>query len=107
MNILNQCIFQWAVLNPEQVAVAKAAALAKDLDWAADYDFSTLGLGCAGQLARTQSLIASDAFSSNLDAVLNAAKAKLATGLVISQEISHHLQVTNKGTQRHDILYGV
>lgn len=26
-NILNQCIFQWAVLNGEQVAVAKAAAL--------------------------------------------------------------------------------
>jgi len=77
---LNQCIYQWAVLNQEQVTVAQAAALTKEFDWAADYDWETLGLGCAAQLDRTQSLIASSTFSSNIDAVLNAAKAKLAPG---------------------------
>jgi hypothetical protein len=80
VDVLNQCIYQWAVLNQEQVIVAKLAALDKKYEWAADYDWDKLGLGCAGQLDQTQSLIASNSFSNNLDAVLNATKAKLAPG---------------------------
>ncbi|PWY96628.1 fibronectin type III domain protein [Aspergillus sclerotioniger CBS 115572] len=77
-NILNQCIFQWAVLNSNQVAVTKAAALADpDYTWAGSYDWDSLGLGCDGQLARTRNLIAGDAFSKSLDSVIEAAKAKL------------------------------
>lgn len=80
VNILNQCIYQWSVLNQEQVAVAKLAALDKKYEWAAGFDWDTLGRGCEGQLDHTQSLIDSGTFSSNLDAVLNAAKAKLIQG---------------------------
>jgi hypothetical protein len=77
-NILNQCIFQWAVVNSEQVMVAKAAALAdKDYKWAADFDWDRIGRGCEGQLARSKGIIAGDAFSRSLDSVIAAAKKKL------------------------------
>jgi len=81
--ILNQCIFQWAVLNWAQVTLAQiVAAFDSDYDWAADYDFEPLGRGCDAQLARSASLIASSKFSSRLDAILSAAKAKLSNGFV-------------------------
>ncbi|KAH7128006.1 SGNH hydrolase-type esterase domain-containing protein [Dactylonectria estremocensis] len=83
VNILNQCIFQWAVVNQEQVAVAKLAALDKNYDWTRDFDWDKLGRGCAGQLDLTQALIDSEGFSSNLDAVLAAAKGKLAQDGII------------------------
>ncbi|KAF7164134.1 hypothetical protein CNMCM5623_008824 [Aspergillus felis] len=77
-NILNQCIFQWAVLNSEQVTVAKAAALADpNYKWAADFNWDAVGRGCEGQLARTKGNIAGDAFSRSLDSVIAAAKQKL------------------------------
>ncbi|THC88424.1 hypothetical protein EYZ11_012126 [Aspergillus tanneri] len=77
-NILNQCIFQWAVFNPNQVNAAKTAALADPkYAWAKTFDWDSLGLGCDGQLARTKKLIAGDAFSKSLDSVISAAKAKL------------------------------
>jgi hypothetical protein len=80
---LNQCIFQWAVFNWEQVTVAEIAAeFDAKYDWASDYDFEPLGYGCDAQLARTASLLASSDFSSKLDAVLSAAKAKLSARLV-------------------------
>ena len=41
------------------------------------------GAAASGQLYRTVSLIASSDFSNSLDAVLSAAKAKLADGFVI------------------------
>lgn len=82
-NILNQCIFQWAVLNPNQVDVAKAATFADSkYAWAKNFDWDSLGLGCDGQLARTKQLIAGDAFSKSLDSVISAAKAKLGSELV-------------------------
>ncbi|CAM1510069.1 Fc.00g004040.m01.CDS01 [Cosmosporella sp. VM-42] len=60
VDILNQCIFQWAVFDWKQVE------------------------GCALQLYHTQEIIESDDFSKNLDAVLFVAKNKLAseTGLM-------------------------
>ncbi|KAJ6439023.1 Lipase 1 [Purpureocillium lavendulum] len=81
LNILNQCIFQWGVVNAEQVSAAKLAALDKNFDWAADYDWDALGRGCEGQLARSQALIESPSFSQKLDAVLDASKKKLAKGV--------------------------
>ncbi|KAH6712549.1 SGNH hydrolase-type esterase domain-containing protein [Leptodontidium sp. MPI-SDFR-AT-0119] len=49
--ILNQCIYQFSVLNPEQMAVAKIAAATDDrFKWAKDFDFDAAGLGCEGQL---------------------------------------------------------
>lgn len=78
VNILNQCIYQWAVLNKDQVAIAKGAAFDKKYDWASGVDWDSLGRGCTAQLDHTQSLIDSSTFSSNIDAVLKAAKAKLA-----------------------------
>ncbi|EEP82612.1 predicted protein [Uncinocarpus reesii 1704] len=84
VNILNQCIYQWGVVNKAQVAIAKAEALKKSqsddgkFDWAKSFDWDALGRGCQGQLDHTQSLINSKAFSDKIDSVLKAAKAKLA-----------------------------
>lgn len=78
MTILNQCIFQWAVLSESQVTVAKLAALSKKLDWASDYDWDALGRGCDAQLDRSQAIIYSPQFGSSLDSVVSAAKGKLA-----------------------------
>lgn len=77
-NILNQCIFQWAVLNQEQVAVAKAVAFKEGIDWAQDFDWDATGRGCEAQLELTKALIDSSTFSASIDSVINAAKAKLA-----------------------------
>jgi len=78
--ILNQCIFQWAVLNSDQVTIAKTAALVDpDYAWAKDYDWDALGRGCAGQLTRTKNIVASAAFSKSLDQVIEAAKLKLSS----------------------------
>ena len=77
-NILNQCIFQWAVLTPAQAIVAKLAALLdKQYWWADGYDWDALARGCEGQLARSETLVESTEFSKNLDSVIAAAKAKL------------------------------
>ncbi|RYP12542.1 hypothetical protein DL765_007244 [Monosporascus sp. GIB2] len=79
LHVLNQCVFQWGVLNWEQVALAKTAATVdKEYQWAKDVDWDSLGHGCDAQLDRTESIINSDALSSNIDKVLDAAKAKLA-----------------------------
>ncbi|KAB5550778.1 SGNH hydrolase-type esterase domain-containing protein, partial [Coniochaeta sp. 2T2.1] len=78
VNILNQCIFQVGVLNPEQVIVAKLAAQTEEYAWAKDFDFDTLGRGCAAQLDHTATFIGSSTFSQRLDNVLSAAKGKLA-----------------------------
>lgn len=84
-DILNQCVFQWASLRADQVDVATLAAeFDARFDWAKDYDFTRLGRGCANQLARSGSKIVSSEFSSSLDTVLNAAKAKLAPGFVLT-----------------------
>jgi hypothetical protein len=89
-NILNQCVFQWAVFNWEQVEVAEVASAFDDkYDWAEGYDFEALGRGCAGQLSRSASLIASSDFSNSLDAVLRAAQAKLADGSVFTYAFSN------------------
>ena len=83
-NILNQCIFQWSALQAVQVNQAKTAALAnQDYTWAETFDWDSLGYGCDGQLTRTKNIIDGDAFSMRLDSVIEAAKEKLASELVI------------------------
>jgi hypothetical protein len=82
--ILNQCIFQWAVFNSDQVTKAKTAALANpEYSWAKSYDWDALGRGCAGQLTRTKNIIASAGFSKSLDQVISAAKLKLSSEWVL------------------------
>ncbi|KAL6229677.1 SGNH hydrolase-type esterase domain-containing protein [Aspergillus navahoensis] len=82
-NILNQCIFQWAVVNTLQVTVAKLDEIRKFImgekySWSDIADWEVLGRGCDGQLDHTQSIIDSSDFSKNIDSVLEAAKGKLA-----------------------------
>ncbi|KND93383.1 Lipase 1 [Tolypocladium ophioglossoides CBS 100239] len=77
LNILNQCIFQWSVFNKEQVAAGKLAELLEE-PWAKNVDFDVLGRGCDGQLKISRAIIESNDFSSRLDAVIAAAKKKLA-----------------------------
>lgn len=78
LNILNQCIFQWAVLQSNQVELAKAIAIKEGWDWAVDYNWNTLGLGCQKQLEISAEIIESNTFAESLDDVLSAAKTKLA-----------------------------
>lgn len=85
-NVLNQCVYQLAVLNQEQVTVAKAAVNTEEFAWAKDFDFDTLGRGCAGQLDHTASLVGGGPFSDSLDKVLSAAKGKLAKECVLQQD---------------------
>jgi hypothetical protein len=92
VNALNQCIYQWCVLNPEQVAVAKAAVLLepKKYSWAEGFDFDALGRGCSEQLKRTGSLIDSDDFPKNLDNVITQAKNRLDIGCVFIPFLSSY-----------------
>lgn len=78
VNILNQCIYQWAAFNPEQVAVGKLAEL-KGEPWAENIDFDKFGRGCEGQIAASMELINSPWFSRQLDSTIEAAKSKLAS----------------------------
>ncbi|RYP71496.1 hypothetical protein DL771_004751 [Monosporascus sp. 5C6A] len=68
------------VLDRQVVVFAKTAATVdKEYQWAKDVDWDSLGCGYNVQLDRTESIINSDAFSGNIDKVLDAAKAKLPT----------------------------
>lgn len=78
VDILNQCIFQWAVFDWKQVATGKLAKL-KEEKWAANLDFDKFGRGCLKQLSESHDLIESSDFSKRLDDVLAAAKKKLAS----------------------------
>lgn len=78
VNVLNQCIYQWAAFNPEQVAVAKLAEL-KGEAWAKDIDFEKFGRGCDGQIDASVEIINSPWFSKQLDSTIEAAKKKLAS----------------------------
>lgn len=75
-NILNQCIYQWAAFNPEQVAVGKLAEL-KGESWAEFIDFDKFGRGCEGQIRISLELIESSWFSEQIDKTIEAAKEKL------------------------------
>ncbi|KAL2062145.1 hypothetical protein VTL71DRAFT_6411 [Oculimacula yallundae] len=83
-NILNQCIFQWAVLTPIQTLEAKGII---KVDPAYKFlkflDISVYGRGCEGQMDVSQALIDGSEFSASLDSVISAAKAKLGTGGMI------------------------
>lgn len=83
---LNQCIFQWAVLNTDQVTKAKTIVkVDKDYEFLNFLDMSVYGCGCEGQMDVSQALIDGPAFSSSLDSVISAAKAKLGPGSVLLQ----------------------
>lgn len=77
LDILNQCIYQWAVFNKQQVNTAKAAALKGDFKWADGIAWDKLGHGCEKQLKVSKSLIDGDEFSGNIDKVLKEAQKKL------------------------------
>ncbi|KAH7114166.1 SGNH hydrolase-type esterase domain-containing protein [Dactylonectria estremocensis] len=85
VNILNHCVYQWATFNSYQWLVAK---LAETFDeelhpWIKKLDIGSLARTCEKQLEISQGLIEDDAFSNKIDAVLKAAKAKLAPGGMI------------------------
>jgi len=81
VELLNQCIYQVGVFNQEQVELAKVMAeLDEQYAWAKGYDFDSLGLGCEGQLIKTNSLALSIPFRDNLDRLISDAKKKLAPG---------------------------
>ncbi|KAF2150904.1 hypothetical protein K461DRAFT_270289 [Myriangium duriaei CBS 260.36] len=69
VNILNQCIYQWASINAAKVEAIKAQVaihnhISSDQN---QIDWDALGLDCDAQLARTKRIIETDAFSHKLD----------------------------------------
>ena len=82
--LLNSCIFQVAIFNPEQVIAAKVvAATDKEYAWAKDFDWEKIGRTCSGQVTISRTIAASAGFKNSLDRVLVAAKSKLAPGYVL------------------------
>lgn len=80
-NTLNQCIFQWAVLSTSQVIEAMIIVAEDDRFSFLDFlDMDVYGRGCEGQMDVSQALIDGPAFSSSLDSLISAAKAKLGPG---------------------------
>ena len=85
-NILNQCVFQWAVLSQLQVIQANAIiAVDAAYHFLEGTDFGVYGRGCENQLDRSQAIIEGSVFSSAVDSVISAAKAKLGPGSVYLQ----------------------
>ena len=80
VDILNQCVFQIAVVDKEQVAAGKIAAKTKEFKYFDKVDWDNLGRGCPGIIDLTTQLVRSDEFKGRLDKVLEAAKKKLAPG---------------------------
>lgn len=87
VDILNQCIYQWASFSKFQAAVAKLDQLkhalsSEEASWFAGFDWDKLSRTCDEQLDASQALIDGSAFSNSLDEVLAAAKTKLSSELV-------------------------
>lgn len=78
VDVLNQCIYQFGVLNKQQKLVTDIASQKKKYSWLKNFDLERMGRGCEAQLARSESIVASEESSSKLDGVLNVAKEKLA-----------------------------
>ena len=77
LNVLNQCIYQWASFDSLQVTTGQLAKIAAE-PWAQGIDFDTLGRGCGRQLQATEDFINGQEFSDRLDSLLSATKKKLA-----------------------------
>ena len=81
VSLLNSCIFQMGVFTKAQAAAAKVIAeVDEEYAWANGWDWDSLSRGCEGQIQWSSSLIGAQAFNAKLDAVLTAAKKKLANG---------------------------
>jgi hypothetical protein len=81
VDLLNSCIFQIGVFTKAQAAAAKVIAeVDKEYTWAKEWDWDRLSRGCEGQIQWSRSLIGVQAFNAKFDAVLTAAKKKLAPG---------------------------
>lgn len=78
VNVLNQCVFQWAVPSLPEVMTAKAAAFDDGLSWAKSFDWESLSRGCTEQLDYSLDLVRGNRFGERLDKVLGDAKTKLA-----------------------------
>ena len=77
VNVLNQCIYQWATLDRKQSLVGEIAKL-KEEEWAQYIDFDKLSRGCEGQIDVTAQIIQSEQFSKQLDTTIDMAKLRLA-----------------------------
>lgn len=80
INVLNQCIYQWASLQKSQGMVAKIQKLREKKPFTMIKDIDALTRTCGEQLDYTQRLVDGAEFSRNLDALIAAAKRKLASG---------------------------
>jgi hypothetical protein len=79
--ILNQCIYQWFALTPDQAVLAELADYSEEnWDWVDNFDFESAGIGCEAQLQTSEILAGGKEFAQTLDSLLWAAKAKLAPG---------------------------
>jgi hypothetical protein len=83
-NILNMCVFMWAVINSHQLTAIELDRLMQEthFDWAGDFDFTPLACSCEEQLKLTEMIVESNDFSTKLDRVVTTARLKLAPGYV-------------------------
>ncbi|KAK7973639.1 ATPase [Apiospora arundinis] len=79
-DILNQCVFQWGTITKEQSILAKIEAFEEGLEWADKLDWDAASRGCDGQLKYSEDIINSNAFSANMDNILESAKLRLKQG---------------------------
>ncbi|KAK6840159.1 hypothetical protein PG987_006025 [Apiospora arundinis] len=73
-DILNQCVFQWGTITKEQSILAKIEAFEEGLEWADKLDWDAASRGCDGQLKYSEDIINSNAFSANMDNILDYSK---------------------------------
>ena len=80
-NILNQCVFNWFVLNRNQASTIKLGKILEE-EWAQnlDVDVDVVSRGCQKQLETSQMIIRSPDFDHSLDTLLEATKKKLGNG---------------------------
>ncbi|KAH7006558.1 SGNH hydrolase-type esterase domain-containing protein [Fusarium venenatum] len=83
-NILNQCVFNWFVLNRNQASTVKLGKILEE-EWAQnlDIDADVVSRGCQKQLETSQKIIRNPDFDKSLDTLLEATKKKLGNGGMI------------------------
>lgn len=83
-NILNVCIYMFAVINAEQRIIIELDRISRGkgsaFRWAENYNFEPISRSCMDQIAYTSNLIESPDFDQKLDMVVNAAKHRLRSG---------------------------
>ncbi|KAF5019289.1 hypothetical protein F66182_8707 [Fusarium sp. NRRL 66182] len=98
-HILNQCVFNWFVLNKSQATSIKLGKILEE-EWAQNLkiDENLVSRGCERQLEISRDIIRNSDFDKNLDELLEAAKKKLGKdGMIYYTGYAKFFAVGTKG----------